>query len=166
MNKFFVSFGLLGAVLAMAGCSDSGPKLVPAEGTVTLGGAPLAGAMITVHYADKNLASGRSDNDGKFSLVYGNGKIGAVPGTSLKVTVTKQASAYEGVDPDTVKVKDEFSSPDYSSMKDKIMSMSGPGKGPPKVTNELPAKYSDPMQSELKIDIPAGGKKDLKIELS
>ena len=72
--------------LIAVGC-DSGPKLVPASGTVTLKDKPIPGAdVIFVPDAGGGPVIGRTDEEGKFSLTT-DGKPGAYAG-SYKVALT------------------------------------------------------------------------------
>jgi hypothetical protein len=73
----------------VAGC---GPKLdyAEVEGTVTLGGKPLAGAEVTF-YPDSEgaeqlpYATGKTDGAGKYSLTLQGGKPGALVGKNRAV---------------------------------------------------------------------------------
>ena len=161
-NFFFISILLACFASLTTGCRDNGPRLVPATGTVTFGGAPLTGASIIIHYPDRSTATGRTDGKGFFTVVYSNGQPGAAPGNGLKVSVTKtdeQGVAVTGSE-----------SPDPGSMKDiamKGMSKTADGRVQPVTrTNFVPPKYADPNSSGITVDIPPEGKKDLKIELS
>jgi hypothetical protein len=81
------SLFLLGA--AAAGCGG-GTKMYPVEGTVTLDGQPLEGAVVTFTSSDGNaVATGVTSASGKFKLLSG-GQEGAKAGT-YKVTVNKTA---------------------------------------------------------------------------
>lgn len=79
----FLVFLLTGLVL---GCGNSGPAPIPVEGTITVGGKPMADLLIQftpVQVADgiKVLnSSGVSDASGKFVLKCDNGAPGAIPG--------------------------------------------------------------------------------------
>ena len=171
MKKIFVAL-LITASLA-TGC-DKGPKTVPAKGVLTQKNAPLAGANIVVVYPDGNSATGASDKDGKFSLTY-LGRNGALPGTDLKVGVTKAMTTLGAID---------------------VVPMTGTG-GPPKTDEEamanakmmmevmqkraeaqqkqmkqgggdkhlLDTKFSNPDSSGLKLTIPANGSEELKIDV-
>ncbi|MCC9607846.1 hypothetical protein LOC68_03045 [Blastopirellula sp. JC732] len=59
------------AVIAMAGCSDSGPLRFPVEGTLMLDGQPVPFKSLTLVPTDGTMghgASGFSDAEGKFNL--------------------------------------------------------------------------------------------------
>ena len=70
------------------GCSSSGsgPKLVPADGTVTFQGKPLAGATVMFVPEKGPFAMGITDAKGKFQLLTGTSR-GVVVGP-VKVSVT------------------------------------------------------------------------------
>ncbi len=78
----------LGVIISLvaAGC-DSGPKLVPASGTVTLKNKPIPAAdVIFVPEAGGAPVIGRTDEQGQFSLTT-DGKLGAYAG-AYKVALT------------------------------------------------------------------------------
>jgi len=60
------------ATVLLTGCGDSGPKIVPVEGTVTLDGKPLAYKSLTFVPAEGtagNGAGGFTNGEGKYSLL-------------------------------------------------------------------------------------------------
>lgn len=83
---------LLGSVLmltAVVGCGRSSyPDLAGVEGTVTLDGKPVADASVTFVPADGRSSSGRTDQDGRYTLSYKKNLPGAVIGEHL-VKITK-----------------------------------------------------------------------------
>jgi hypothetical protein len=114
-------FWLLLGAIALVGCgeSDSLPT-VSVNGTVTLGGKPLEGAVVafTPTGAEGQSASGTTDASGRYSLTTRTSD-GAIPG-DYKVTITKydapppttggpaettpeggMPASYTGADPDT-----------------------------------------------------------------
>ncbi len=99
MDTRFVSSAALSLCLVFCGCSDPGSALrkpvFTAGGTVTLFGAPIAGA--TVAFAPQEgqpTAFGTTDDNGKFSLTTYDFKDGAAAGR-FKVVVSKTASVAE-----------------------------------------------------------------------
>jgi len=71
----------LSLVLA-PGCGQSGPRLAPVEGTVTLNGKPVVGALVTFQ-PDGPLASpsyGETDEDGHYFLKFSPQREGAMIG--------------------------------------------------------------------------------------
>src|SRR5690349_16946793 len=88
MRTKAVHSGLLGCLTLLSlGC---GSNLVPAEGTVTLDGQPLANASVGFVPDEEGLqtASGTTDKNGRFRLMIGDRKAGALPG-KYKVLVSK-----------------------------------------------------------------------------
>lgn len=83
--------------VAIAGCAGaSGAKLAPVTGKVTQGGEPLAGADVMFIPESGAPSGGRTDDSGRFELVYNDGRPGAVPG---KHQVVISEAAPEGSDP-------------------------------------------------------------------
>ena len=67
---------------------EPGPTLVTAEGKVTWKDLPVGHIALTVLYPDGNTATGYSDANGDFYLTF-VGRLGAVPGSRLPVTVVE-----------------------------------------------------------------------------
>jgi hypothetical protein len=97
------SASLFLVALAWAGCSS--PSAAPVEGTVTLDGAPLAEAYITlVTYEGAETDSaealgpfnGRTDAQGHFSLGPVDNPGGGVPVGSYRISITTAHSANAG----------------------------------------------------------------------
>ena len=128
-------------IVFFAGC-DSGPPLpatVPAEGTVTLDGAPTSDVTI-VFIADQGSynATAVTDKDGKFSMKAFDTKKGAVPG-SYKVELNKTVNESKG------------------------------GKGGESEVNlkfGLPKKYASFVTSGITITLTDAGNKDIKYDLT
>jgi hypothetical protein len=80
---------VLVGLLVAAGCGRGGPECVPVEGTVRLGGKPLAGVEVTFHPAAGGAAArGTTDAAGRYTLAAADGKPGAAAGKYL-VTVKR-----------------------------------------------------------------------------
>ena len=127
-------------VVSFMGC-DTGPKLpatVPAEGIVTLDGAPISDVTI-IFIADKGTynATAVSDKSGKFAMKAFEQKSGAVVG-SYKVELNKTVVESKG--------------------------MKG-GEADVNMTYGLPAKYATFTTSGVTITLPEGGNKDIKFDL-
>jgi hypothetical protein len=169
VNKVAICLAGLCVMGLVLGCGPGGPKLVPAEGVVTLAGTPLDGANVLVHYADNNVAQDVTHDGGKFALTY-MGKPGAVAGSKLKVSVTKHEATYSvaGEKDSGAPASDDERRKKMEEMT-KLMqkaseaTMSGKKGAAPK--NEIDFKYSNPASSGLDVTIPETGAKDLKIEL-
>jgi hypothetical protein len=138
-------------LLAFVGCGPAEDKwkkgrlkTVPASGTVTMNGQPVADA--TVIFAPTSPtgigSAAKSDSSGKFVLSTYPDEAGAVPGS-------------------------------YMVMVNKIEVPPLPGANAPEVSSAVyakhlvPKRYSDPLKSGLKVEIPQGdaGISDIKLEL-
>lgn len=86
------------AVLALAGCGDGGPKIVPVSGVVLLDGQPLTYGHIQVMPAGWRPASGRLDGSGRFTLTTTAPNDGCAVGTHPVVVL-----AGESLTPETMK---------------------------------------------------------------
>jgi hypothetical protein len=135
IGRVFVLSLTASVSLTVAACSggNEGPAPVPASGTVTLNGEPLASGNIQF-YPTKGRPSGGSIKDGKFTLATPEGNDGAIPGNH-NVSVT----AYKDV---------------------KVA-----GQSEPQQVLSIPEKYANAASSGITVEIPAGGNKDIKIEL-
>jgi hypothetical protein len=95
--------GLVIGLLALAGCGDSGPRLVPVSGVIKLDGKPYPNAVVTFQpLGDKDnpnpgrTSSAYTDSEGRFVLLYDGMKSGAVPGKNLVRITTKGDFAMGG----------------------------------------------------------------------
>ena len=131
------------ALALMLGCGDGiedAPSLVPATGTVTYNGKPLANATVTLlSTTGGRIAVGQSDAGGAFILTT-DGKDGAVPG-SHKVSVV---AIEGGTGPQSAP---EEGSEAYEKM------MSGEGS---QAKSLIPEKYNSAESSGLTATISAG----------
>lgn len=130
-------------VLSLSGCGGGPkdrPKLAPTGGIVRFKGEPLPKATVTF-YPEKGTAGvGVSDDKGAFQ-VKTNGQLGAVIGPH-KVTVTLAQQSSGEIPPADGK--------ELELLKE----------------TKLPAKYSDQNTTDLKLTIPAGGDKELVLDLT
>ena len=86
------------AFLALAGCGDGGPKIVPVSGSVTIDGQPLAYGHIQVLPSGWRPASGRIGGDGRFTLTTTAPNDGCAVGTHPVAIL-----AGEPITPETMK---------------------------------------------------------------
>jgi hypothetical protein len=89
---------LAAAFLALTGCRDSGPKIVPVSGSVTIDGQPLTYGHIQVIPAGWRPASGRLDGAGRFTLTTTTPNDGCAVGTHPVAIL-----AGESLTPETMK---------------------------------------------------------------
>ena len=64
----------------LAGCGDSGPKIVPVTGTLKYKGQPVTNATLWFQPETGRPSWGQTDEQGHFTLNYDRGHEGAVPG--------------------------------------------------------------------------------------
>jgi hypothetical protein len=84
--------------LALSGCGESGPQIVPVSGTVTIDGQPLTYGHVQVLAAGWRPASGRLDGSGRFTLTTTAPNDGCAVGTHPVVVL-----AGESLTPETMK---------------------------------------------------------------
>jgi hypothetical protein len=132
------------------GCNNApdGPKLVPAEGIVSLDGKPLGSAdLMFIPQGDTkgNGGVGRTDAEGKFQLQSHDRQFKGIPDGEYKVIVSKL------VKPDgTDYIPDPNAGPiDTGGFKEL-----------------LPAAYADQEHSRLTATIPPEGNKNLEFKLN
>jgi len=96
--RLVVGVALAAVFLALAGCGDGGPKIVPVSGTVTIDGQPLAYGHVQVIPDGWRPASGRIGGDGHFTLTTTVANDGCAVGTHPVAVL-----AGESLTPDTMK---------------------------------------------------------------
>ena len=72
------------------GCGPDGPETATVEGTVTLGGEPLDGALVRFQPSNGRPSGGRTDSEGHYELIYSRGREGALPGEHIVTISTFQ----------------------------------------------------------------------------
>jgi hypothetical protein len=143
-HRCFVGAGLVcaGLVLASTGCGQAGTgraPTAPVAGVMTLGGQPLADVTITFTPAAGRPATGRTDATGRFTLSTFAAGDGAVPGEH-RVTLS-------------------------------VPAVDVPMPGTPEAAGYIPAKRAFPERyggldtTDLRVEIPAAGARDLRLEL-
>ena len=150
MKRVPLFLSLLTTAAILSGCGgspdrwkSSRPAVVTARGAVTYNAQPLTGAIVVMQPSrpDGIAASALTDQEGKFELKSFPPEPGAVPG-SYTVTIVKMDDA--GSDP--------------AATED--------AKGRPIMQKSLiPARYSNPTQSGLKVEIPQAGISSIQLDL-
>lgn len=140
-----IVLGMAG-LITLVGCGGGPPPgpaqlaTVPAAGTVTMQGKPIANASVSFQHSDGTAtANGTTDADGKFTLSTYGTNDGAPVG---KYKVTVAVGGAQEIEPGVLAPEPEGG-----------------------FKSSIPEKYADPAQSGLEAEIPAGGKQDLAIEL-
>jgi len=145
-RRIFVCHAFL--FLAANGCSEKsgGPPLVPAEGTVTLDGKPLADASVMFIPSGETMGQagmGKSDASGRFVIAkVDDRRPGAAVG-GYRVVISKK------VNPDGTVFQPR---PDQDPMTAAYKEL-------------LPPVYCDEAQSRLTAEVPVGGVKSLEFKL-
>jgi hypothetical protein len=139
------AFLLAGLLLYVTGCGNGRLPLVPASGMVTLDGAPVAAATVTLMpRAGGRPATGLSDEQGRFTLstfAPGDGAVAGEYDAVVTKLVAKPAAgraapgADDGLAPDTMGAMP--SEQDYRSL--------------------LPRRYADPRTSGLTVELRTSG---------
>jgi hypothetical protein len=133
--------------IALTGCSG-GATTSPVEGTVTLDGKPLVGALVQFVPQGKGRdATAETDKNGEFAMSTMKSGDGVVPG-DYKVVISPPMGT---VDPKQYASSDEAMS---AASKAPAKKAAGPA---------FPQKYSRPDLTPLTQQVPASGK--LKFEL-
>ena len=155
---------IAGFAVGCGGGSGRTAATVPVTGTVTLDGAPVAGAIVA--FAPKaqgvSAAFGTTDASGQFTLTTVQPGDGAMVG-SYDVTVTKTtapagaASGPSDYDPDSQDSVDAAYAEHYASEEE------GADTEPKDL---LPTKYKDAATSELKAEVTAGGDNNFTFALT
>ncbi len=150
MRFTWVCWFAFAGVIFVSGCSarDSRnlPATVPASGYVYLDGNPVEGAAVVFipeNIEAGNPAQGITNARGFFELQI-EGKKGAVPGRYIVQVVKTVEVPMEGASQVTGESED-FRAITYK--------------------NVLPAKYANITTSDLKVEIPEGGIKGIRLEL-
>jgi hypothetical protein len=125
-------------ILTPMGCGGNGnPSHVRVSGTITLNGAPLAGAQVTfipINDTQGIGAEARTEADGRYQLIDRRGKPGTEPG-AYKVTISKRLM------PDGSEVP----------VDDKTPPIRSPAR------ESLPPYYSDASRTRLQVVVPEQG---------
>lgn len=132
------------------------PKTVTASGIITLDGAPLDGASITLLNENGVTAIAKSDSNGRFSLrtVVGADMVdGAVPGLH-QVGVAKTIS--EGGGAEMKPGENE---------RDMVNRMAGSMTSPAKQKYIVPQQFGSPQSSKLSLDVPTAGSDKLTLDI-
>lgn len=142
--------GVLVILLPAAGCGDGGPVLVPVQGRVTLDGEPLWFKSVRFIPEPGTPGVGAGANtaaDGSYTLLAvrpgATRDVYGVPPGKYRVVVAEPLIPIEALPPE---------SPDGTP---------APAVGPldpgPRKRPVIPARYSNPETTELRIEVPPGG---------
>jgi hypothetical protein len=141
MLRTLTFFACLATITLTSGCgggeASDAPEIHPVKGTLTVGGEPGAGIIVTLMSTDTKIfpATATVAEDGSFTLVSGPNGEGAQAGDySVVLSFTPDENSYGAA-----------------------------GGGPPKAP--FPKEWTDAATSPQKVTVPEGGITDLKIEV-
>ena len=144
--KLFLPLTLIVVMAAAFGCGSDAPKgpeklsTTPVEGVVTLNGKPAAEVSISLHHSEGKVAPrGISDKDGKFSIAT-YGKDDGAPAGKYKVTAAKNMT---------------------KEISPGVLAPPPPGG----FKSDIPTKYESVNTTDILVEIKAGEKNSLKIDL-
>jgi len=144
--KLFLPLTLIVVITAALGCGSDVPKgpeklsTTPVDGVVTLNGKPAAEVSISLHHSEGKVAPrGISDKDGKFSIAT-YGKDDGAPAGKYKVTAAKNMT---------------------KEISPGVLAPPPPGG----FKSDIPTKYESVNTTDISVEIKAGEKNSLKIDL-
>jgi hypothetical protein len=123
MDKPIACIACILLIMSFAcGCGSDGPEIARVDGTITMDGKPLPGAIVVFVPDVGRPSASETDANGKYVLEFSGGRKGAIPGTN-RVEINTARLAYE---------KD--------------------GKSFPAVKESVPAKYNRLTTLEFKVE--------------
>ncbi len=144
--KLFLPLTLIVVITAALGCGSDVPKgpekisTTPVDGVVTLNGKPAAEVSVSLHHSEGKVAPrGISDKDGKFSIAT-YGKDDGAPAGKYKVTAAKNMT---------------------KEISPGVLAPPPPGG----FKSDIPTKYESVNTTDISVEIKAGEKNSLKIDL-
>jgi hypothetical protein len=144
--KLFLPLTLIVVITAALGCGSDAPKgpeklsTTPVDGVVTLNGKPAAEVSVSLHHSEGKVAPrGISDKDGKFSIAT-YGKNDGAPAGKYKVTAAKNMT---------------------TEISPGVLAPPPPGG----FKSDIPTKYESVNTTDISVEIKAGEKNSLKIDL-
>jgi hypothetical protein len=151
MRRVRLSWAAVAVAVALTGPGCGGGK-VKVSGVVTLDGQPVEGAVVAFIPVDPGkgqMAHGTTDKEGVFNLSTSRPNDGAVPG-EYKVTVTYAEGATA---PPASNQREAFEGLEKARQQQQK---------PPRYN--IPAKYGNPDQTDLKQKVPPDGKVTLDLK--
>ncbi len=137
----------IACLLLIPGCGESGPRMEPVSGTVTLKGAPIEGADVYfVH--EQQVSVGKTDSEGHYDLV-----PGAVAGEN-KVYFSKIEGGASSEEDDGM-----------AEIEMEAARSSGAGRKANVPKQIIPAEYSNASNPKLSFTVPSGGSTSADFEL-
>ena len=158
--RLLCALSALGLCLGMSGCSsNTGPKLVPADGTVTYQGQPVADATVLFSPTNGPVATGMTDHDGHFTLTT-TGRPGAVIGKA-QVSITAGAPPAQSEARPKPKTPEESQAAINAAWEKQRSGQQG-GDAPKEI---IPSRYALMSTSGLEYEVQASGRNHFDIKL-
>lgn len=151
-------------LVCATGCGGAGGSidLGEAAGTVTYQGRPVSGAIVMAYPESGPIASGFTDNDGKFTLSTGSERGVAIG--PVKVSVTKNVSSAAPMSGTTPTRGTDFVDPSKTAEMMRARQEGQEAGAGATEASEIPVKYGNPDTSGLAFEIKPGGN-DLPLAL-
>lgn len=153
----------------MAGCSSGtkGPKLAPADGTVTYMGNPLAGATVMFVPEKGPVAIGITDMSGKFRLSTGTIRGAVIGNSKVSVTATEPGKSDSGKDALSKRPQTREEADAYMKKANEMQAAMASGRPEDVLPKSLiPEKYNKTDTSGLSYEIKASGTNHFEIALT
>ena len=156
------AIGLLCAVTVGCSSSSEGPKIVPADGTVTYQGRPLADATVMFAPEKGPIASGITDLDGHFTLSTGSRRGVAVGPVHVSVNAGEPANDGLAELPKPKNAEEARAYLEKAGQMQQALIQQG---GPRQPKSLIPPKYARMDTSGLTYEVKASGDNHYDIKL-
>lgn len=142
-------------LLFVTGCGggDDRPSVYPVKGKLTVGGSPLADALVTFIPESGPSAIGKTDSGGVFTLTTFEAGDGAVAGNHT--VVVSKTEGGEGEDYDAEAMLTGGGAPGVAGDEPKEI----------EIKELIPQEYTSRMSSPLKKEVKDGGNEEMVIEI-
>ncbi len=151
----YLPWGMMLCALVLVGCGfNANSSMVPVSGKILVDGVPLQNAEVHF-FTDEQSSSAKTDEEGNYELV-----TGTLPGLN-KVYVTKWEGDLSLFDP--TEGLDAGQMAAAAAVRPVGRRARTNSKTPKQV---LPAKYSDPVKTELRVSVPESGLEGADLQLT
>lgn len=153
----------------LVGCSSGtkGPKLAPADGTVTYMGNPLAGATVMFVPAKGPVAMGVTDMSGKFRLATGTIRGAVIGPMKVSITAMSVSESDAGMDAISKRPQSQAEADAYMKKAAEMQAAMASGQAAEVMPKSLiPEKYGKAETSGLEYEIKANGPNHFEIALT
>lgn len=155
-------------LVLLIGCSSGtkGPKLAPADGTVTYMGSPLAGATVMFVPAKGPVAMGITDASGKFRLATGTIRGAVIGPVKVSITAMSANENTSGLDGISKRPQSKEEADAYMKKASEMQAAMSSGRSADVMPKSLiPEKYGKTETSGLEYEIKENGANHFEIAL-